>query len=281
MSARYIFRFDDITPRMNWEKFWALFTLLRTHNIIPLLGIIPDNHDITIDVSPPHRDFWGMMRRLRDEDLADFAQHGYQHILSPTPHAAILGPELGIKEMSEFAGFSYETQLAKIQLGKQILDHNEINTTTWMAPNHTFDSNTLAALRHEGFRSVTDGIAMYPYESDGLIFVPQQSWRPRWMPFGVQTICIHTNEVTPRTVKALRHFLRRPYHFSRFTDELRRFESGALQVVFDKMFQVTYRAIRRLKRSGSPRFLNPATPLPSETDSLLATVQPLPSHQGN
>jgi hypothetical protein len=221
------------------------------------------------------------MRNLQDEDCVDFAQHGYQHTLYPAPDAAILGPDLGIKEMSEFASFPYEIQREKIKNGRQILAHNGIHANAWMAPNHTFDHNTLAALRDEGFQSVTDGIALFPYSAHGLIFIPQQSWKPRWMPCGVQTICLHTNEVTPIAVRALRHFLRRPYHFSRFSEEVRQFEPTSTRALLDSVFQGGYRTLRRFTPCrGSTRPYRVKFS-PSEIDSTLTTPQLLPSHQGS
>lgn len=248
MSARYVFRLDDITPGMHWEKFWALLSLLRAHNIKPLLGIVPDNQDPSLEVREPHPDFWAVMRKLQDEDCVDFAQHGYQHTLSLTPAAAILGPDLGIKQMSEFAGLPREIQRQKIKNGREILKHNGIHTNAWMAPNHTFDHNTLTALREEGFRSVTDGIALFPFSTHGLIFIPQQSWQPRWMPCGVHTICLHTNEITPLAVRRLRHFLRRPYIFSRFSEEIGAFTASSTRArMLDSIFYQGYRTLRRFR----------------------------------
>lgn len=281
MSARYIFRLDDITPGMHWGKFWALLSLFRAHNIKPLLGVVPDNQDSSLEVAPHHSDFWEVMRQLRDDDCVDFAQHGYQHNLYPAPRAAILDLSFGIKEMSEFAGFPYDIQRQKIRNGKEILERNGIHSTAWMAPNHTFDHNTLTALRDEGFRSVTDGISLFPYAAHGLIFIPQQSWKPRWMPCGVQTVCIHTNEMTPLAIRALRHFLRRPYIFSRFSDEVRRFTPNSARALLDATFQQSYRVARRLKTRLQSRTPYRAKLSPLETDSPLVTRQLLPSRPGS
>jgi predicted deacetylase len=279
MSARYIFRLDDITPGMHWGKFWALLSLLRAHNIKPLLGIVPDNQDPSLEVCSPHPDFWGVMRQLQEEDCVDFAQHGYQHTLYPAPDAAMLGPDLGIKEMSEFASFPYEIQRLKIKTGKQILEDNGIHTNAWMAPNHTFDHNTLTALQDEGFRSVTDGISLFPYSEHGLIFIPQQSWEPRWIPCGVLTICLHTNEITPQTVRALRHFLRRPYNFTRFSEEVSKFDSSSTRTMLDSFFYHGYRTLRRLQSrqhdacSRRARLSSPAIDSPLAAGALLSSRQ--------
>lgn len=249
MSARYIFRMDDITPTMHWGRFWALLSLFKNHGVKPLLGIVPDNKDPALDIQDPAPDFWETLRALRDHDLVDFAQHGYQHLLEPRPGRAILGPELGIKEMSEFAGDTFEEQLRKITSGKEILTQEGIPATYFMAPNHTFDHQTLRALAASGFTAITDGISLFPFFMEGLRCVPQQVWNPRWVPCGVLTICLHANSLTPRDVKRLRLFLRRPYNFSRFSVEAQSFRPSRTQRLFNRGFERMY----SLARSFTPR----------------------------
>lgn len=218
MAATYIFRLDDITPAMDWGRFWALLQLFKRHGIKPLLGIVPDNRDPNLNRGPAHADFWEILRSLKSADDIDIAQHGYQHILVHRPKASILGPSEGIrKEVSEFAGDTYNDQAFRIKEGRLILEKNGLSTNHWMAPNHSYDGNTLSALRDNGFTALSDGVALFPYTEGGLVFVPQTSWKPRWMPFGVHTVCLHANTVTPREIKNLRLFLRRPYNFRRFS----------------------------------------------------------------
>ncbi len=279
MSARYLFRLDDITPTMDWGRFRALISLFRNHNVKPLLGIVPDNRDPTLDREPPNPRFWDEMLTLQNEDAVDFAQHGYQHTVSLRPGAALLGPEVGIKEMSEFAGDPLEHQHARIARGKKILSEHGITSTTWMAPNHSFDSNTLQALRECNFTAVTDGISLFPFEQNGLIFIPQQTWRPRWMPCGVQTICLHTNDISPHDVKRLRVFLRRPYTFSRFSEEVRSFAHTPTRAIFNGAFRSAYQYICQVRRRRKLAELHRVTVMPMGTDPLLVPAQPQPSHQ--
>jgi predicted deacetylase len=248
MSAQYIFRMDDITATMDWDRFWSLMSLFVKHSVTPLLGIVPDNKDPKLNPRSPHPYFWETMRQLQDDRAVEFAQHGYQHVLVPRPGAALLGQDLGIKEVSEFAGDLYDTQYRKISNGKKILSENGINTSYWMAPNHSFDENTLKALVALNFTAVTDGIALYPYRYGGLIFVPQQSWQPRWMPCGVQTICIHSNDITPSDVKKLRLFLRRPFNFPRFSEVVSRISRNGIHELADASFKLAYSSAARLKR---------------------------------
>ena len=43
----------------------------------------------------------------------------------------------------------------------------------FMAPSHSFDADTLRALRDLDFTSITDGFGFYPYDLHGLTAVPQ------------------------------------------------------------------------------------------------------------
>jgi hypothetical protein len=117
-----------------------------------------------------------------------------------------------------------------------------------MAPNHSFDLNTLKALKQCGFTAVTDGISLYPFRLEGLVFIPQQLWRPRWMPHGVITICLHTNDMRAKHVKALRTFLRRPFHFTSFSKEAQRDASTYYELPLNHAFRMMYAGMRRLAK---------------------------------
>jgi predicted deacetylase len=248
MSARYIFRMDDITPTMDWGRFESLMTLFMKHSIKPLLGIVPDNRDANLCRQTANPRFWDEMRSLQNSDAVDISQHGYQHTLIPRPGAALMRFHCGVHELSEFAGESYHDQVFKIAEGSRILRSHGISTTYWMAPNHSFDTTTLRALVDVGFTAVSDGVSLFPYTSCGLVFVPQQVWRPRWMPCGVQTICLHSNEITPSEIKHLRLFLRRPYAFSRFSTVLAEASCGLIARSADATFTTFYRFASTVKK---------------------------------
>ena len=250
MNARYIFRMDDITPTMDWDRFWALFRLFNRHRIKPLLGIVPDNRDPHLECRPPQEHFWETMRNLGERGFVEFGQHGYQHLLTRKPGAALLRATHGTTVMkSEFAGYSYSDQLLKIQEGQKLLLAQGIKTPYWIAPNHSFDHTTLKALHASGFSAVSDGISLHPYEHLGLIFVPQQFWRPTWMPTGVYTICLHTNEITNREIQHIRQFLRKPVRFSSFGHEVSTFNDRRSSMVTNSLFKSGYAGARQLRNS--------------------------------
>jgi predicted deacetylase len=288
VSAQYIFRMDDITPTMDSGRFWAILNLFIKHGVQPLLGVVPDNRDPALNRQTPDPAFWDTMRSLQDSQAVAIAQHGYQHILSPRPGAAMLGASMGIREVSEFAGETYRDQVFKISEGTRILRSHGLETSYWMAPNHSFDETTLRALVDLGFTAVTDGIALYPFRYAGLTFVPQQAWQPRWMPFGVQTICIHSNEITPHDVKKIRLFLRRPFEFPRFAEVVSQTKAHTLRGIVDTSFYIAYRGARHARRrhlstaklQGKIQRPDSRPPPPSHPDSSLLPTrrsQPLTS----
>ena len=38
-------RLDDITPDMDWERFYKFKALLDQYQVKPLIGVVPDNRD--------------------------------------------------------------------------------------------------------------------------------------------------------------------------------------------------------------------------------------------
>lgn len=206
MSAKYIFRLDDITPTMDWDNFYRLMDFFEKYSIKPLLGIIPFNKDPKLNANPHSDKFWDIMRELHNQNKAEFAQHGYEH-LYVTNDRGILGK--CYLPQSEFAGLGYQEQYNKIVSGRKILQKEGIYTDIWMAPAHTMDLNTVKALAKLGFKMVTDGIAVYPYCYKGLLFVPQQLWEYRYWPMGVATICLHINDQSEDVISGIEKAIKR------------------------------------------------------------------------
>ena len=254
-SAQYLFRLDDITPTMHWGRFWAVMALFRRFKVRPLLGIVPDNQDPSLMVERAAPDFWKVMQQLRDEKLVDISQHGYQHTLSARPGLPLIGRSYGIKEHSEFAGDSYGSQLERIDAGQKILETHNLGTSYFMAPNHSFDVNTLRALKTCGFSALSDGISLFPFRREGLTFVPQQLWRPAWLPCGTITVCLHSNELRPHDVKGIREFLRSSARFTDFESASHSLADGALSLAANHSFKLAYlsaRALKNLRRPARP-----------------------------
>lgn len=246
MGAKYLYRMDDITPDMDWGQFWRYMGLFEKHGVRPILGVVPDNQDPALSRGKPNKDFWKILRELKEQGMADIAQHGYRHKL----HQTALGKYLGItgasKPMSEFAGLPYEVQYERIAAGQRILDNEGLRTDIWMAPCHTFDPVTLKVLRDLGFRRITDGISLYPFRHKGLVFIPQQLWQPRWFPVGILTVCIHSNTCGDALFRQVVSHLESNAEIISLS-RLEGINIGILRCVPNSIFRVGYKLLRSCK----------------------------------
>ena len=191
---KFIIRIDDISPTMNLENFDRIKDFLVSKNIRPIIGVVPDNQDENLKFSSKNEDFWPMIRNLKQIGWS-IAQHGCHHKYS-TEESGILK----INNFSEFAGLSFKEQLKKIITGKNILIEQKIWEPIFMAPAHSFDDNTLKALKEADFKYVTDGYGLYPWSDRGLTFIPQLFSGFSNFGFGVYTVCIHLNELSGKEV---------------------------------------------------------------------------------
>lgn len=183
-------RMDDITPDMDWKKFYRFKDLLDKYGIKPLIGVVPDNRDKKIALDDKREDFFAYVRDLQSSGWI-VAMHGYNHLY--TTEDPGLFP---IGHKSEFAGHSLVRQNEMIRKGRDILENNGINTDIFMAPSHSFDKNTLLALKSNGFHIITDGFGTGPYKSKGFVFYPisvQRSRTVRDMRNGLVTFVYHAN----------------------------------------------------------------------------------------
>ena len=129
--------------------------------------------------------------------------HGYNHVYST--ECGGINP---INKRSEFAGEPLEVQKEKIRRGISILREHDINPKIFFAPSHTFDRNTLLALKAESdINIISDTIANDVYYQDDFQFVPQQSGRVRELPFKVVTFCYHPNMMKGNDFLLLESFL--------------------------------------------------------------------------
>lgn len=207
MPARYLIRMDDIAAHMAWDTFRRLEQSFERFGIKPLLGVIPDNRDVSLKQFPECAgDFWAEMRSFQDRGW-EISQHGFQH-LYVTRDSGLMG----VNNLSEFAGLSYEEQHDKLARGQSLLREHGLRSETFMAPSHSFDVVTLRALKDLGFTTVTDGFAPFPYVADGLIFLPQWLASPRVLPIGVQTFCLHINNMSEQAVETVERFVAEHHH---------------------------------------------------------------------
>lgn len=187
-------RMDDITPDMDWAKFLRFKELCDLYQVKPLIGVVPDNQDEMLHMDTAREDFWDYLLQLQENGWC-IAQHGCTHIYSTKKKGCF-----PLNALSEYAGASYEEQYASLQKGQKILQSHKIYTDIFMAPAHSFDKNTLKALKTLGFTRLTDGFGKLPYEWQGLIFYPisfKQSSSLK-QEEGYTTFVIHANTMNDK-----------------------------------------------------------------------------------
>ena len=151
-------------------------------------------------------------------------------------------------KFSEFCGVPLDEQRDKIRQGLAVMREHGIKPRYFFAPGHTFDENTLTALKEESdIRIVSDTIALKPYRHGDFVFIPQFSGQCRKMKLsGVYTFCYHPNTMGDKSFEELESFLREHKdHFVSFDElDLMHLKDKSL---FDKMLSWTYFTYRKIK----------------------------------
>lgn len=248
MSAQYLIRFDDICPTMKWPIWEQVEEILLSSSVKPILAVVPDNQDPKLKVGEPNTSFWDQVRMWQNRGWT-IGLHGYQH-----RYVTADGGMMGINKRSEFSSLSYPEQQSKLQQALEIFERERVRPDLWIAPAHSFDEATLEALRKLGIRHLSDGFSLYPYvDANGMMWVPQQLWRFRRMPFGLWTICLHFNHWTSTDVARFRSHLR---EFALILTDWR----AAISMYqfrkrspIDLLFSCTFRtALKTRRRQGQP-----------------------------
>lgn len=198
----YIMRLDDASEYMDLNKWLQMERLLDEYSIKPIYGIIPHNEDPEL-IAYGHVDgFWSLMKSWQEKGWTP-ALHGYTHVFETD-----CGGVNPVNKRSEFAGVSIERQKQKIRDGVKILKDHGINPEIFFAPAHTFDVNTVEALKSESeIRIISDTIADDVYYQDEIYYIPQQSGQVRELPFKTVTFCYHPNIMTEEDYRNLEIFL--------------------------------------------------------------------------
>jgi len=245
----YILRLDDACPTMRWDIWLKLERILDEHNIKPIIGVIPDCKDPKLQFEKPKKDFWNWVRNLHKKGW-HIAMHGYQHLYE-TKNSGLIG----LNNYSEFAGLPYEIQAKKIKNAWKIFLDNGLKPKIWMAPAHSFDLNTLKALKeYTEIEYITDGFAVFPFTAYGFKWIPQQLWRFRKFPFGVWTICLHPNNMNDKDLEKFNKVLER--YKELFTDNPLKleFQTSFTKKIFNSAFNSLYSNLLRFKRWISEKF---------------------------
>lgn len=203
---KYLIRLDDACPTMNSKKWQRMEDILDTYGVRPMVGVIPDNKDPNCVVEPEDPAFWDKVDQWGKKQWA-IALHGYEHCYSSDEGLKGLNP---LWSRSEFAGISLEQQKEKIRNGVTIFRSHGIDPHYFFAPSHTFDHNTLIALREESnIRIISDTIATKPYIDGDFIFIPQIGGHCVEMKIsGIWTFCLHPTTMKEEQLIATENFLK-------------------------------------------------------------------------
>lgn len=196
-------RMDDISPAMDWDRFEAFRALLNEYGVKPLIGVVPDNRDENLNRGRENADFWLYVKQLQESGWV-VALHGYQHVYTKKK-----GGMFPLNDFSEFAGVSYEKQRDMLEKGREIMEAHGVVTDIFMAPAHSYDRNTLEALKQTGFYRITDGFGKRPYRWLGMDFYPisfrlENSLKKDK---GFTTMVVHTNTINEKDMEKYRRIL--------------------------------------------------------------------------
>lgn len=245
MQKQYLIRLDDACPTMNRTKWQLMEDILDKYGVKPMVGVIPSNEDTMQQVDPVDESFWEKVKSWEKKDWA-IALHGYSHCYISQEGLDGLNP---FWKFSEFAGVPLSLQKEKIKEGIAILKSHSIVPKYFFAPGHTFDENTLAALREESnIRIISDTIATKPYIRDDFVFIPQFGGHCREMKRpGVYTFCFHPNTMNDAAFDQLDSFLKT--HQNKFISfdglDLSKVKPKSL---FDRLLSFGYFTYRKLRR---------------------------------
>jgi len=208
MSARYLIRLDDACDTMDRGRWDLVEQVLDKHGVMPIVAVIPDNHDRSLMLAGRDVTFWDKVRGWVRKDWS-VAMHGYTHVMHPTEAKLVLP----FYKRSEFAGLELEAQAGKIRAAWTLFLAQGIEPKIWVAPAHCFDLLTLLALRREtSIRVISDGIAWETYFEHDFHWIPQQMWGLAERASGLWTVCLHPNTMTDAAIHALDKALGGSFH---------------------------------------------------------------------
>lgn len=195
-EPRYLIRFDDLCPTMNWTLWEQIEHILVAQDIRPIVAVIPDNRDPKLIVDKFREDFWERVRLWQAREWT-VALHGYQHVyVNRNPGM------LGITPQSEFAGLSWQEQEAKLRAGLAVFEAQGVSVDAWIAPSHSFDRTTVRLLAAYRIPVINDGLTTRPFlDRLGITWVPCQLGShivPK--SGGIWTVCIHHNNWTKKSL---------------------------------------------------------------------------------
>lgn len=242
--ASYIIRLDDAAEKRDISKWNQIEQMLDAYAVKPLAGVIPCCMDPEMEHYEKDACFWERVRSWEEKGWT-IAMHGYRHVYDSTDGG--INP---VQNKSEFAGHPLEVQKKKIRQGIAVFRQHGIEPSVFFAPSHTFDHNTLEALKQESaIRIISDTAANSIYKYRDFWFVPQQSGRARRLPFQISTFCYHPNNMQEQDFVKLEKFIQTNRNSFLGFEELD-FTCSTGKTIFDYVAGQGYFLFRKFRESG-------------------------------
>ena len=78
-TQKFLIRLDDACPTMKQDHWKRMEQILSHHGIQPIVAVIPANGDSALNLDPPDKSFWDLVRRWEDQGWP-IAMHGCEHV---------------------------------------------------------------------------------------------------------------------------------------------------------------------------------------------------------
>ena len=78
MTVKFLLRFDDMCPTINWHVWQKLEDIMIEERIAPIVSVIPDNQDPSLHECEPNEHFWERVRAWQARGWT-IGLHGYQN----------------------------------------------------------------------------------------------------------------------------------------------------------------------------------------------------------
>jgi hypothetical protein len=186
---KYIIRLDDMSAYSNFPMWKDILEFASEHGVRCLIAVIPKCEDKKLMAGDRVDDnsFWFLVKHYSRKH--DIAMHGLNHEI--------------------FGGKSFDKQFKLMSESMKIFIHRKIIPDCFVAPKHIYDDNTLRSLKALGISYMSDGVGLYPWKhlDSEVIMVPQVLWRPRTVPFGVVTFCLHPDTMSIGQITELKKFI--------------------------------------------------------------------------
>lgn len=206
MANKYLIRLDDACPTMDAAKWQRMEDILDRYGVRPMVGVIPNNNDPKQKINAEDPNFWSKVNKWSNKMWA-IALHGYDHCYISEDGLKGLNP---LWARSEFAGVPLEKQKEKIREGVKIFRSQGIDPKYFFAPSHTYDQNTLIALKEESnICIISDTIATKPYKEGDFTIIPQLGGHcSEMMISGIWTFCLHPSAMSDENFVATEKFIK-------------------------------------------------------------------------